>query len=132
MPQGMQWAIGTLFHMAAQWQVERIHPRILVHCYAGASRSTATANMLLCAMNPDLGAERNFADLLKITNKPWPNRRIVEYAQTLFQQRYGRDMDMLAPLDAYRAQHPNRHEALMWHHTHVTKIALTGAQAYQR
>ncbi|KQV38307.1 MULTISPECIES: protein-tyrosine-phosphatase [unclassified Rhizobium] len=83
--------------------------RILVHCHAGVSRSTAFAYGILADR---FGAGREteaFEALLTIVNKPWPNRRIVE----IFDHHWGRDGRMLAPLDAMRERHPRRIDA--WH-----------------
>jgi predicted protein tyrosine phosphatase len=81
--------------------------RILVHCHAGVSRSTAFAYGLIAHQ---LGAGREeeaFVALLAITRKPWPNRRIVEILDTSL----GRQGRLLAPLDAMRTRYPRRIEA---------------------
>ncbi len=83
--------------------------RILVHCHAGVSRSTAFAYGILAHR---FGAGREaeaFEALLTIVNKPWPNRRIVE----IFDRHWQRDGRMLAPLDAMRDRYPRRIDA--WH-----------------
>ncbi len=83
--------------------------RILVHCHAGVSRSTAFAYGLIAHQ---LGAGREdeaFRALLTITRKPWPNRRIIE----ILDASLGREGRLLAPLDAMRARHPRRIDA--WH-----------------
>ena len=81
--------------------------RLFIHCHAGASRSTATAYLALVRQHGPAAADAAFAELLAITNKPWPNRRIVALADAILVAR-GR---LLAPLDAYRTDHPNRLEA---------------------
>jgi predicted protein tyrosine phosphatase len=81
--------------------------RLFIHCHAGASRSTATAYLALVRQHGPAAAEAAFAELLAITNKPWPNRRIVALADAMLAAR-GR---LLGPLDAYRATHPHRLEA---------------------
>jgi predicted protein tyrosine phosphatase len=83
--------------------------RILVHCHAGVSRSTAFA---YCLIAHQLGAgseEEAFAALLTITRKPWPNRRIVE----ILDEALGRQGRLLVPLDAMRSRYPRRIDA--WH-----------------
>ncbi len=50
-----------------------------------------------------------FESFLKIVNKPWPNRRIVE----ILDEHLGRRGALLAPLDALRSRHPKRIDA--WH-----------------
>jgi predicted protein tyrosine phosphatase len=83
--------------------------RLFVHCHAGASRSTATAYLALARQYGPAEAEAAFAELLTITNKPWPNRRIVEFGDALLGGR-GR---LLKPLDAYREVNRNRLPALI-------------------
>jgi predicted protein tyrosine phosphatase len=83
--------------------------RLFIHCHAGASRSTATAYLALARQYGPAEAEAAFAELLKITNKPWPNRRVVEFGDALLGGR-GR---LLQPLDAYRETNQNRLAALI-------------------
>ena len=56
--------------------------RILVHCHAGISRSSAAALILLATRNP--GHERDIASLLRAEG-PWfvPNRLMIEIADRL-------------------------------------------------
>jgi predicted protein tyrosine phosphatase len=78
--------------------------RLLTHCHAGASRSTATAYIAL-ALRDGPGHERDtFRELMVVTRKPWPSRLITAMADELLE----RNGAMLAPLDAYRAKHPHR------------------------
>lgn len=80
------------------------NPRLLIHCHAGVSRSTALAYGAISIL---LGAgleEEAFESLMNITHKPWPNRRVVECLDEML----GRDGALLAPLDAMRAQFPRR------------------------
>jgi len=83
--------------------------RLFIHCHAGASRSTATAYLALVRSHGPDAAEAAFAELLAITNKPWPNRRIVSLADALLEAR-GR---LLAPLDRYRGLNPRRPKAYL-------------------
>ncbi len=81
--------------------------RLLVHCHAGISRSTAVAYAMI-AHNAGPGREAEAFDaLLAIVNKPWPNRRIIE----ILDEQWQRDGALLRPLDAMRALHPMRHAA---------------------
>lgn len=90
--------------------------RLYVHCHAGVSRSTATAYLTL-ACRHGAGREADaFAELLDLTEKPWPNRSIVAHADALL----GRGGRLLAPLDAYRAAHPRRLDAYL--RLHVLRI----------
>jgi predicted protein tyrosine phosphatase len=81
--------------------------RLFIHCHAGASRSTATAYLALACQHGAARADTAFAELLAITNKPWPNRRIVALADEML----GANGRLLEPLDAYRAANPRRLEA---------------------
>ena len=52
--------------------------RLLVHCHAGISRSTASMALLLAQARPSLPAERIMQGILGIREKAWPNLRILE------------------------------------------------------
>jgi len=83
--------------------------RLFIHCHGGVSRSTATAYTALVRRNGVARAEESFADLLRLTNKPWPNRTIVRHADDLL----GAGGRMLATLDGYRRAHPQRLDAYL-------------------
>lgn len=84
--------------------IETPHSRILVHCHAGVSRSTAFCYAMI-AHRAGRGMENEaFGAFLSIVNKPWPNRRIIE----ILDRSWGRDGALLAPLDAMRARYPKR------------------------
>ncbi|MGE0045226.1 MAG: tyrosine phosphatase family protein [Hyphomonadaceae bacterium] len=53
---------------------------ILVHCYAGISRSTATAYTIACALNPSTDEEEIAWTLREASPSAWPNRRIIALA----------------------------------------------------
>ena len=97
--------------------------RLFIHCHAGASRSTATAYLTLVRQRGVAAAEHAFAELLRLTNKPWPNRTIVQLADEALGAR-GR---LLAPLDAYRRDHPLRLEAyIRLHHLRARRDPAYG------
>jgi hypothetical protein len=97
--------------------------RLFIHCHAGASRSTATAYLALARRRGPGRAAEAFAELLCLTNKPWPNRRIVALADELLAGG-GR---LLVPLDAYRASHPRRLEAyIRLHHRRAQRDPAYG------
>jgi predicted protein tyrosine phosphatase len=79
-------------------------PRLLIHCHAGVSRSTALAYGAISMLMGRGEEKRAFESLLEITHKPWPNRRVVECLDEIL----GRDGALLAPLDAMRARFPRR------------------------
>lgn len=76
----------------------------LFHCHGGVSRSTA-ACYIAVAMAYGAGQEAAaFRRLLEITEKPWPNLRMIEQADEHL-KRQGR---LVAPLLRYRERHPRR------------------------
>jgi predicted protein tyrosine phosphatase len=81
--------------------------RLFIHCHGGVSRSTATAFAALVRRDGAERVEESFAELLRLTTKPWPNRTIVGHADALL----GAGGHMLAVLDAYRRVHPLRLDA---------------------
>lgn len=84
--------------------IESQHSRILVHCHAGVSRSTAFCYAMI-AHRAGRGMENEaFGAFLSIVNKPWPNRRIVE----ILDRKWQRDGALLKPLDAMRERYPQR------------------------
>lgn len=84
--------------------IESPHSRILVHCHAGVSRSTAFCYAMI-AHRAGRGMENEaFGAFLSIVNKPWPNRRIVE----ILDRKWERDGALLKPLDAMRERYPRR------------------------
>lgn len=58
---------------------DRIQP-ILIHCYAGISRSTATAYITACAQNPGADEEAIALALRAASPSASPNRRFVALA----------------------------------------------------
>ena len=69
---------------------------LVVHCYAGISRSTAAAFVSVCALNP-LSEERSIASALRRASPTaTPNLRIVALADRLL----GRDGRMIEAVEA--------------------------------
>ena len=97
--------------------------RLLIHCHAGASRSTATAYLALIHRHGMAAADAAFEELLKVTNKPWPNRRLVALADEWLDGN-GR---LLLPLDAYRDANPQRLRAYL--RLHLRRGAKDAAYA---
>jgi predicted protein tyrosine phosphatase len=58
---------------------DRAQP-ILIHCYAGISRSTATAFITACAQNPDADEESIALALRAASPSASPNRRFIAMA----------------------------------------------------
>ena len=70
---------------------------IIVHCWAGISRSTATAYILACERNPEVD-ERDIAlALRRASPNAVPNRRLVAIADDLL-GREGRMIDAIASI----------------------------------
>jgi predicted protein tyrosine phosphatase len=75
---------------------------IVIHCYAGISRSTAAAFTTACALNPQRD-ERVIAQALRRASPTaLPNSRIVRLADELL----GRDGRMIAAVEAIRPHVP--------------------------
>jgi predicted protein tyrosine phosphatase len=56
---------------------------MVIHCYAGVSRSTAAAMITACALNPDRN-ERDVADIIRNRSPTaTPNLRLIAEADTL-------------------------------------------------
>lgn len=53
---------------------------ILIHCYAGISRSTATAFITACLHNPGVDEHEIALALREASAAAWPNRRFVALA----------------------------------------------------
>jgi predicted protein tyrosine phosphatase len=86
--------------------LESSAPRLLIHCHAGVSRSTALAYAAISILLGSGQENEAFDGLMQITRKPWPNRRVVECLDEML----GRKGALLAPLDAMRSQFPMRIE----------------------
>jgi predicted protein tyrosine phosphatase len=81
--------VRRILDFGAGWDADR---PLLVHCWAGISRSTATAYLLACERNPDT-AELAIATALRQASRyAHPNRRIVALADDMLGRR-GRMVD---------------------------------------
>lgn len=56
---------------------------MLIHCWAGISRSTAAAFITLCALNPNVAESRIAQTLRSASPTATPNRRLVTLADGL-------------------------------------------------
>lgn len=76
--------VEDLLRFAADWSAEA---PLLVHCWAGVSRSTAAAFTLACARNPETD-ERVIADALRAASPTaWPNTLFVAHADAALDRR---------------------------------------------
>lgn len=90
------------------WGDEVDQAGLLIHCYAGTSRSTAAAFILLCRHNP--GAERLAATVIREQGPhARPNRRMVHLADDLL----GRRGAMVEAIDTMDQPHGLCFERLM-------------------
>jgi predicted protein tyrosine phosphatase len=83
----------TLVDFFKRW--ERQAP-ILIHCWAGISRSTAAAFTALCMLRPDMSEERIAKELRRASPSATPNRLLVSHADAILK----RDGRMVAAVNA--------------------------------
>jgi predicted protein tyrosine phosphatase len=84
--------VNRLLAFVREW--DRAHP-LVVHCWAGISRSTAAAYIALCALRPD-GDEDVFAQRLRAASpSATPNAKLVALADAAL-GRDGRMVDAIA------------------------------------
>lgn len=69
--------VSEIIEFVSRWP--RSDP-ILIHCYAGISRSTATAFITACVHNPRADEAEIAWALRRASPVAWPNRRIVALA----------------------------------------------------
>jgi predicted protein tyrosine phosphatase len=84
--------IATLIRFVRDW--DRRAP-LVVHCYAGISRSTASAYASVCALNPQRDEASIAQALRRASPTATPNIRIVSLADKLL----GRDGRMVAAIE---------------------------------
>ncbi len=86
--------VTRIVKFGAGWTADQ---PMLVHCWAGISRSTATAFILACERNPDV-SETTIANALRSASRyATPNRRFVALADDLL-GRQGRMVDAVAAI----------------------------------
>jgi len=85
--------IAQLLNFVARW--DRQAP-LLIHCWAGISRSTAGAFISLCALNPATSEQRIAEMLRRASPTADPNKLMVEHADALL----GRNGRMIAAVEA--------------------------------
>jgi predicted protein tyrosine phosphatase len=78
--------VQRLIDFAGAW--DRAAPMV-VHCYAGISRSTAGAYVAACALNPNRDEQQIAWDIRRASRTAQPNARIVSIADRLL-KRQGR------------------------------------------
>jgi predicted protein tyrosine phosphatase len=86
--------VEELINFAGAWGREQ---PLLIHCFAGISRSTAAAYTVMCALAGDGAEERLARELRTHSPQATPNRRIVALADDLLSRR-GRMVDAIAAI----------------------------------
>lgn len=84
--------VQDLLRFARAW--DRAYP-LLIHCYAGVSRSTAAAFVAACALRPDFCEEETARTLRALSPTATPNARIIAIADELL----GRDGRMTGAIN---------------------------------
>lgn len=85
--------IRALIEFARSW--DRRQPMV-IHCFAGISRSTAAAYVLACALVPDRAEAEIAKELRRASEMATPNRLIVGIGDTLL----GRQGKMVRAIEA--------------------------------
>ena len=76
--------VRAVLDFAAAWNRER---PLLLHCYAGISRSTAAAYAVACALAPQRDEAEWARELRRLAPSATPNRLFVEIADDLLGRR---------------------------------------------
>ena len=84
--------VSELIAFALRWEQER---PMVVHCYAGISRSTAAAFIALCTVRPRRDEREMAVALRRASRFATPNARLVAIADRLL----GRDGRMVAAIE---------------------------------
>lgn len=74
--------VTKLLAFVEKWGARREKP-IVVHCYAGISRSTAAAFISACALDPSRSEEEIAQALRLLSPSATPNARLVEVADAV-------------------------------------------------
>ncbi|WP_413988815.1 tyrosine phosphatase family protein [Labrys okinawensis] len=85
--------LSQLLRFVNAWDQET---PLVVHCYAGVSRSTAAAFTTACALNPHLDEMELAQTIRRLSPTATPNKRIVALADA----RLKRDGRMIAAIDS--------------------------------
>lgn len=82
----------TLVRFLKGW--DRVDP-LLIHCWAGISRSTAAAFTALCMLRPGMAEERIAKELRRASPSATPNRLIISHVDKIL----GREGRMVSAID---------------------------------
>ena len=92
--------VHDLLAFGTTWQGDA---PMLIHCWAGISRSTASAFLLACARNPDADERARAQVMRRAARHASPNRRIIALADDIMGRR-GRMADAVAAMGDYDYQ----------------------------
>jgi predicted protein tyrosine phosphatase len=95
---------------------------LLIHCYAGLSRSTAAAFITLCALNPEASEENIALALRRASDTAVPNRRFIALADRML-DRQGRMIAALEKMGRNRIAHECVPFRLEGHHGPISAAA---------
>ena len=84
-------SVARLLEFSRTWDASA---PMVVHCFAGISRSTASAFAIACDRNPDVAEDRIALMLRQAASHAFPNRRIVALADDILGRR-GRMVDAI-------------------------------------
>lgn len=88
--------LQTILRFAEGWDGRQ---PLLIHCWAGVSRSTATALVIACARNPGIPEHRIAQAMRRASPTAYPNRLIIALADEML----GRGGRMVAAREAMGA-----------------------------
>ena len=99
--------VQRLIDFVGAW--DRSSP-LVIHCFAGISRSTAAAYVAACALNPQRDEMQIAWDIRRASRTAQPNSRIVSIADRLLKRdgRMIRAIDAIGLGDAATEGHPFR------------------------
>jgi len=99
--------VARLIEFAGKW--DRTAPMV-VHCYAGISRSTAAAFTAACALNPQRDEQQIAWNIRRASRTAQPNARIVSIADRLLKRdgRMVRAIETIGPGTPAMEGHPFR------------------------
>jgi predicted protein tyrosine phosphatase len=110
--------VEKLIRFVTDWDREK---PLLIHCWAGVSRSSASAFITACLHNPDADEFEIARMMRKASDTAKPNRRLIRFADEIL-QRDGRMIEAVAAMspnqfteEAVPFSIPSRFDALHGH-----------------
>lgn len=94
--------VGSILAFGKTWDSRS---PLLVHCWAGVSRSTATAYILACERNPEISETAIAQALRKASSSATPNSMLIRLADDIM-GRGGRMVDAVAAIGKGRYAYP--------------------------